>query len=38
MAIRSKKLGTCGLLLRLTPKVVDGQKIPAVDVLNLHLD
>lgn len=38
MAIRSKKLETCGLLLRLTPKVVDGQKIPAVDVLNLHLD
>ncbi|MFR3808796.1 MAG: hypothetical protein ACLTX3_07570 [Lachnospiraceae bacterium] len=26
MAIRSKKLETCGLLLRLTPKVVDGQK------------
>lgn len=38
MAINRKVTKKCGLLLRMTPKLVEGKEVPAVDVLNSHLD
>ncbi len=38
MPINRKSTTECGLLLRMTPKLVEGKEVPAIDVLNLHLD
>lgn len=38
MIIKKKTTKECGLLLRMTPKLVEGKEVPAIDVLNSHLD
>lgn len=38
MPIKRKITKKCGLLLRMTPKLVEGKEVPVVDVLNSHLD
>ena len=38
MPINRKSTTECGLLLRMTPKLVEGKEVPAIDVLNLHID